>query len=86
MLLSTGTEIDTKPQLEIFADDVVCTHGATVGQLDEEALFYLATRGIGREEASQYLVQAFAAENLRFFENEQLTKWVGTLLNNWMKL
>ena len=45
LLLSANAEIDTKPQLEIFADDVVCTHGATVGQLDEEALFYLAARG-----------------------------------------
>ncbi len=48
LLLSVNTEIDTKPQLEIFADDVVCTHGATVGHLDEDALFYLATRGIGK--------------------------------------
>jgi len=63
LLLSTGTEVDTKPQLEIFADDVSCTHGATVGQLDEEALFYLATRGIGRADASRYLVQAFVGEN-----------------------
>ena len=51
LLLSALAEIDTKPQLEIFADDVVCSHGATVGQLDEEALFYLATRGIGEKEA-----------------------------------
>ena len=85
LLLSKNTEIDTKPQLEIFADDVVCTHGATVGQLDEEALFYLATRGIGRADASRYLVQAFAAENLRLVENKALAEWVGTLLNDRMK-
>lgn len=80
LLLSKTTEIDTKPQLEIFADDVVCTHGATVGQLDEEALFYLATRGIGRAEATRYLVQAFAVENLRKLADVELAEWVGTLL------
>lgn len=80
LLLSTNTEVDTKPQLEIFADDVVCTHGATVGQLDEEALFYLATRGIGRAEASRYLVQAFIEENIRTLGDNQLAKWISTLL------
>ena len=85
LLLSKNTEIDTKPQLEIFADDVICTHGATVGQLDEEALFYLATRGIGRADASRYLVRAFAAENIRTMGNTTLAEWVGTLLNDRMK-
>jgi len=64
LLLSASAEIDTKPQLEIFADDVVCTHGATVGQLDEDALFYMASRGIPREEASRFLVEAFAENNV----------------------
>ncbi|ARG98060.1 Fe-S cluster assembly protein SufD [Legionella micdadei] len=81
LLLSAQAEIDTKPQLEIFADDVICTHGATVGQLDEEALFYLATRGIGRREASSYLIHAFAADNLRLVSNRILADWMATLLN-----
>ena len=81
LLLSPRAEVDTKPQLEIFADDVICTHGATVGQLDEDALFYLATRGIGRAEASRYLILAFAAENLHHFANTELSGWLGTLLN-----
>lgn len=81
LLLSAQAEIDTKPQLEIFADDVICTHGATVGQLDEEALFYLATRGIDRREASSYLIHAFAAENLRLVPNRILADWMATLLN-----
>lgn len=80
LLLSAQAEIDTKPQLEIFADDVQCTHGATVGQLDEEALFYLATRGIERAEASQYLIQAFAAENLRMVPHAAVADWMGQLL------
>ena len=80
LLLSKNTEIDTKPQLEIFADDVVCTHGATVGQLDEEALFYLATRGIERAEAIRYLVQAFTIENVRLIASGELAEWISTLL------
>jgi len=62
LLLSPTAELDTKPQLEIFADDVKCTHGATVGQLREDALFYLRARGIPKKEAEALLVYAFAAE------------------------
>lgn len=80
LLLSSQAEINTKPQLEIFADDVLCSHGATVGQLDEEALFYLATRGIDRAEASQYLVQAFAKDNLKQIPYGSMSEWMGTLL------
>jgi Fe-S cluster assembly protein SufD len=60
LLLSDDAMIDTKPQLEIFADDVKCTHGATVGQLDAESVFYLRTRGIGLDEARALLTFAFA--------------------------
>jgi len=60
LLLSGDAVIDTKPQLEIFADDVRCTHGATVGQLDETAIFYLRSRGIGLDEARSLLTFAFA--------------------------
>ncbi|MGA2544542.1 MAG: SufD family Fe-S cluster assembly protein, partial [Verrucomicrobiota bacterium] len=62
LLLSDDAVIDTKPQLEIFADDVKCTHGATVGQMDEEAIFYLRSRGIGLEQARQIMVRAFASD------------------------
>ena len=62
LLLDVGAKVDTKPQLEIFADDVKCTHGATVGQLDEEQLFYLTSRGISAEQARSTLTYAFAAE------------------------
>ncbi len=64
LLLSDGARVDTKPQLEIFADDVRCTHGATVGQLDDLPLFYALSRGIPREAAKQLLTYAFAAEVL----------------------
>lgn len=60
LLLSRGAEIDTKPELEIYADDVSCAHGATVGELDYEALFYLRSRGIAEDDARALLVYAFA--------------------------
>jgi Fe-S cluster assembly protein SufD len=62
LLLSDQATIDTKPQLEIFADDVKCAHGATVGQLEAEELFYLESRGIGRDAARNLLTYGFAAE------------------------
>ena len=64
LLLSPKASINTKPQLEIFADDVKCTHGATVGQLREDSMFYLRSRGIPKQEAQALLVYAFAAEVL----------------------
>jgi len=64
LLLSDNAQIDTKPQLEIYADDVKCTHGATIGQIEEDALFYLRSRGIGEEDARRLLLQAFAGECL----------------------
>ena len=63
-LLSPRAVINTKPQLEIFADDVKCSHGATVGQLDEDALFYLRARGLDIATAQQLLLHAFASEML----------------------
>jgi Fe-S cluster assembly protein SufD len=62
LLLSDKAQVDTKPQLEIFADDVKCAHGATVGQLEAEELFYLESRGIGRDAARNLLTYGFAAE------------------------
>ena len=72
LLLSEQARVDTKPQLEIFADDVKCTHGATVGRLDELPLFYLKSRGIGAENAKALLTYAFAAEVLETIENDPL--------------
>jgi len=64
LLLSDDTQIDTKPQLEIYADDVKCTHGATIGQIEENALFYLRSRGIDELSARKLLLFAFASECL----------------------
>ena len=74
LLLSPSARVDTKPQLEIFADDVKCTHGATVGRLDDLAMFYLNSRGIGPETARMLLTYAFAADVLETIELEVLRK------------
>lgn len=65
ILLTDKASIDTKPQLEIYADDVKCSHGCTIGQLDEEALFYMQSRGIPKKEATALLLYAFANDGLR---------------------
>src|SRR6185503_16106361 len=62
LLLSDEATVNSKPQLEIYADDVKCTHGATVGQLNDESIFYLRARGIGLDTARQMLIHAFAGE------------------------
>jgi Fe-S cluster assembly protein SufD len=62
LVLSEGSTLNTKPELQIYADDVRCTHGATIGQLDEEAVFYLRSRGIGREQTREILISAFARQ------------------------
>ena len=72
LLLSDEATIDTKPQLEIFADDVKCTHGATVGQLDEDQVFYLRSRGIGLDEARDLLTFAFASDVINRIHVEPL--------------
>ncbi|MEM7036600.1 MAG: Fe-S cluster assembly protein SufD [Bacteroidota bacterium] len=76
ILLSKGATINTKPQLEIFADDVKCSHGATTGQLDETALFYMRSRGIGEQRARALLTYAFAAEVLGKVKIEGLRDWL----------
>jgi len=62
LLLTNGAEIDTKPELEIYADDVLCAHGATIGQLDKESIFYLVSRGLSRRDANVLLTMAFINE------------------------
>ncbi len=80
LLLSEDAQITTKPQLEIFADDVRCTHGATVGQLDGDALFYLRTRALSREQARQILIHAFAADLLGHIKIDAIRAQLDALL------
>ena len=72
LLLSDDTIIHTKPELEIYADDVKCTHGATVGQLDEKAMFYLRARGLNREEARRLLMRAYVGEVIEKIKDEDI--------------
>jgi Fe-S cluster assembly protein SufD len=80
LLLSDEATIDTKPQLEIFADDVKCTHGATVGQLDEEQIFYLRSRGIGETDARDLLTFAFATDVINRVHVEPLRNALEAML------
>jgi len=80
LLLSDEATMDTKPQLEIFADDVKCTHGATVGQLDEEQIFYLRARGIGLDDARDLLTRAFALSVISKIRIEPLRKELDAML------
>ena len=72
LLLSRKCEADAKPELEIYADDVVCSHGATVGELDDDHLFYLTSRGIPKAQARQMLIEAFLSDVLDGVEDERL--------------
>lgn len=74
LLLSKMAEADARPELEIYADDVKCAHGATVGQLDDDALFYLRSRGLDQEHAQQLLTYAFAAEVIERISHEAARK------------
>ena len=80
LLLSEDAQVTTKPQLEIFADDVKCTHGATVGQLDAESLFYLRSRALSEAQARQLLIHAFAADLLSHIKIDAVRRQLDTLL------
>jgi len=82
VLLSDDAIVNTKPQLEIWADDVKCSHGCTVGQLDEEALFYLQARGIGKVQAKGLLLYAFAGEVMENIEEESFKNHVVGLIQD----
>ncbi len=75
LLLTDTAEIDVKPELEIFADDVRCSHGAASGELDEETLFYMQSRGIGREEAKQILIDAYLDDVVNKVANTAVREW-----------
>ncbi|TKI05635.1 Fe-S cluster assembly protein SufD [Martelella alba] len=76
LLLDRLSEVDTKPQLEIYADDVKCSHGATVGRIDEEQMFYLRSRGIPRDDAQRMIIHAFAAEITEAVDNQGVRDFI----------
>jgi Fe-S cluster assembly protein SufD len=81
ILLTDTCSVNTKPQLEIFADDVKCTHGCTVGQLNEEGLFYLRSRGISEKTARNLLLSAYASDILEKIQTESLRSYVEKLIS-----
>lgn len=85
LLLSRKGLVNTKPQLEIFADDVVCTHGATVGQLDEDEMFYLKSRGLNDQQARELLIYAFALETIENITVESVQKLLVEEVRNFTK-
>ncbi len=80
LLLEDSAEIDTKPELEVFADNVQCTHAATVGNLDANALFYLRSRGIPEELARHLLMRGFAEEILDLLPSPQIAQYLQTVM------
>jgi Fe-S cluster assembly protein SufD len=84
LLLSEGAEFDSKPELEIFADDVVCGHGATSGQIDDDLLFYLEARGIPEAQARALLIQAFVGEALEKVDDEGLRNVLSRAAAEWL--
>lgn len=82
ILLSQNATVDAKPQLEIFADDVKATHGTTVGQLDEEAIFYLQARGISKNKARAMMINAFAFDVTQKVQNKALRSYLDNLITN----
>ncbi len=83
LLLSDTAQIDTKPQLEIYNDDVKCTHGATIGQMDENAIFYLQSRGIPKKEAKTIMVKGFTGESFSNMTLEPLRNYLEKLADDW---
>ena len=84
LMLSDKAEINTKPELEIYADDVICSHGATVGDLDEEGLFYLRSRGIPKPKARALLVKSFVGEVLDEIQNEAVREAFTEHASDWL--
>jgi Fe-S cluster assembly protein SufD len=82
VLLSDNATINSKPELEIYADDVKCSHGSTTGQLDEEAVFYLRARGLSEKSARQLMVSAFIGEVLEKVENQQVLDFIHKVLKD----
>ncbi|HKG75543.1 MAG TPA: SufD family Fe-S cluster assembly protein, partial [Aestuariivirgaceae bacterium] len=85
LLLSPAAEFDAKPELEIYADDVACGHGATAGDLEEDHLFYLRSRGIPLPEARALLVSAFAAEAFEDIAHDQIRERLSALTDAWLR-
>jgi Fe-S cluster assembly protein SufD len=84
LLLTPTAEIDSKPELEIYADDVKCSHGATTGQIDEDPMFYLRSRGIPESEARILLMSAFLGEAIEAMDHDGMREIIRNRSRNWL--
>jgi Fe-S cluster assembly protein SufD len=84
VLLGEGATMNNKPELEIFADDVACAHGATCGALDDDLLFYLMSRGISRADAEALMVESFVGEAIDYIEDAEVTAVLHRLVQDWL--
>ncbi len=75
ILLDKDSEFDSKPELEIYADDVKCSHGSTSGSLNEEAIFYLMSRGLSQQEAKKLLIKGFLIDSIESITNKEIKKY-----------
>ena len=85
VVLTDGATMNNKPELEIFADDVQCGHGATVGALDEDLLFYLQARGLPKTEAEALMLQAFAGEAVAMIAHDGVREALDGAIDAWLK-
>jgi len=85
LLLSKDALMNSNPQLEIYADDVKCSHGSSTGALESDALFYIRSRGIDQETATALLVHGFASEIIEAIKNQDIKDLVITYFNSWLE-
>ena len=90
ILLSEGSEFDSKPELEIYADDVKCSHGSTSGSLDKDSIYYLMTRGLSKKESTKLLVNGFLNEVIDTIKSNSIRNFIkkkleGQLINEYKK-
>ena len=76
MLLSDHAEFNSKPELEIYADDVKCSHGSTSGSIDEDSLYYLMTRGLSRDDSTRLMIKGFLNDIVEFIKSPSIKKFV----------
>ena len=82
MLLSNSSEFDSKPELEIYADDVKCSHGSTSGSVDEDSIYYLMTRGLSREDSTKLLIKGFLNDVIEFIKNPTIKNFIETKIED----
>ena len=85
LLLSPEAIMNTNPQLEIYSEDVKCSHGSTTGQIDKEALFYLQSRGISKSKAIELIINGFAKDIIEQINNEDVKNYIDNKVTNWLE-